>query len=283
MPCPWYPHRCSSRAASRAADTRTVDNALPSPTSTLEVEDWKKIRRFNLRMMRKQIRCVILLMALMEALRVGPLQIVYAGKHEYPAPGEEDYGIAYTVGYIISWLYVCVFMIIWMPLFDWWVPKTLPESDDPSKPSIAMKIVCLLKKLNMILLPISIGVSLLTYVYYVIHTFIHVDSRTRGSTKLPKNTRKNWLVRAFMLLGIAITTSLGYGALQTLEKLDLARVKNIEYALIVVPVQINFGVLLGTVMQFRMEKRHARKEAMKLLAAKTEDGVVEEKAALLEV
>ncbi|OQV01722.1 hypothetical protein CLAIMM_07024 [Cladophialophora immunda] len=279
MPCPWSSRRCSSRAA----DDSTITNALPSPTSTPEVEDWKKIRRFNLRMMRKQIRCVILLMALMEALRVGPLQIVYAGKHEYPAPGEDDYGIAYTVGYFVSWLYVCVFMIIWMPLFDWWVPKTLPGSDDPSKPSTAMKVICLLKKLNMILLPISICVSLLTYVYYLAHTFIFVDSRTRGSTRFPKNTRKNWLVRAFMLLGIAITTSLGYGAFQTLEKLDLARVKNIEYALIVAPVQINFGVLLGTVMQFRMEKRLARKQALKLQAAKVEDGLVEEKAALIEV
>ncbi|KIY03546.1 uncharacterized protein Z520_00237 [Fonsecaea multimorphosa CBS 102226] len=279
MPCPWSSRRCSRRAA----DDTTIPNALPSPTSTPDVEDWKKIRRFNLRMMRKQIRCVILLMALAEALRVGPLQIVYAGKHEYPAPGEDDYGIAYTVGYIVSWLYVCVFMIIWMPLFDWWVPKTLPASDDPSKSPKATKIICLLKKLNMILLPISIGFSCFTYVWYLIHTFIYVDSRTCGSTKFPKNTRKNWVVRAFFLLGIAITTSLGYGAFQTLEKLDLARVKNIEYALIVVPVQINLGILLGTVMQFRMEKRLARRQALKLQAAKVEDGVVEEKAALLEV
>ncbi|KAH0848359.1 hypothetical protein AYO21_04385 [Fonsecaea monophora] len=279
MPCPWSSRRCSSRAA----DDTVVSNALPSPSTTADVEDWKKIRRFNLRMMRKQIRCVVLLMALMEALRVGPLQIVYAGKHDYPAPAEDDYGIAYTVGYFVSWLYVCIFMVIWMPLFDWWVPKTLPDSDDPSKPSIATRIICLLKKLNMILLPISIGVSLVTYVYYLTHTFIYVDSRTRGSTRFPKNTRKNWFVRAFMLLGIAISTSLGHGALQTLDKLDLARVKNVEYLLIVLPVQINFGILLGTVMQFRMEKRLARRQALKLQAAKVEDGIVEEKAALLEV
>ncbi|OAP63272.1 hypothetical protein AYL99_02499 [Fonsecaea erecta] len=280
MPCRWSSRRCSSRDA---ADENAVTNALPSPTSTPDVEDWKKIRRFNLRMMRKQIRCVVLLMALVEALRVGPLQIVYAGKHEYPAPGEDDYGIAYTVGYILSWLYVCVFMVIWMPLFDWWVPKTLPGSDDPSKPSTAMKVICLLKKVNMILLPISIGVSVVTYLYYAMHTFIFVDSRTRGSSKFPKNTRKNWLVRAFMLLGIAITTSLGYGAFQTLDNLDLAHVKKIEYALIVVPVQINFGILLGTIMQFRMEKRLARRQALKLRAERIEDGVVEEKAALLDV
>jgi len=232
--------------------------------------------------MRKQVRHVVLLMALIEALRVGPIEIVWAGKHGYPAPGQDDFGIAYTMGYFISWLYVCVFMVIWMPLFEWWVPKLfLDTPEDSSKPSIGMKIVCVLKKLNMILLPVSIGISLLTYVVYLVHTFVYVDSRTYGSRKLPKNTRKNWAVRAFMLIGIAITTSLGHGAFQILENLDLAKVKAVEYALIVVPVQVNLGILLGTIMQFRMEKRIARMQlALKVIK---EEGAVEEKAALLDV
>jgi hypothetical protein len=44
-------------------------------------------------MMRKQVRYIVLLMALIEALRVGPIQIVYAGKHGYPAPAEDDFGV----------------------------------------------------------------------------------------------------------------------------------------------------------------------------------------------
>ena len=144
-----------------------------------------------------------------------------------------------------------------------------------------MTIMCFLKKLNMILLPISIGISLITYTYYLIHTFIYVDNRPYGSKTLPKNTRKNWAVRAFMLFGIALSTSSGYGAFQILADMDLAHVKTLEYAIIVVPVQINLGLVLASVMQFRMEKRIARKQA--LLAARVEEGEADEKAALMDV
>ena len=144
-----------------------------------------------------------------------------------------------------------------------------------------MKIMCFLKKLNMVLLPISIGISFITYAFYLVQTFIYVDSRPYGSKTLPKNTRKNWAVRAFMLFGVGVSTSLGYGAFQILADLDLAHVKTLEYAIIVVPVQINIGILLGTVMQYRMEKRIARKQA--LLANFEEEGAVDEKAALMEV
>lgn len=57
-------------------------------------------------------------MALMEALRVGPVQIVLAGKEGYPARGEEDFGISYWMAYFLSWIYMCVFMVVWMPLFS---------------------------------------------------------------------------------------------------------------------------------------------------------------------
>ena len=59
-----------------------------------DVETWKDIRRYNLRMMRKQVRWIVLLMALIEALRVGPVEIVFAGKHGYPAPAEDDFGVS---------------------------------------------------------------------------------------------------------------------------------------------------------------------------------------------
>ncbi|OCT49222.1 hypothetical protein CLCR_05044 [Cladophialophora carrionii] len=275
MPCQW----------TRGWTPRTLvaqQAQMAGMATAPDVETWRDIRRYNLRMMRKQVRYIVLLMALIEALRVGPIQIVYAGKHGYPAPAEQDFGIAYTMGYFVSWLYVCVFMIIWVPFFQWWVDKVFPDiPEDPSKPSFAMKFMCFLKKINMVLLPLSIGISFITYACYVVHTFVYVDSRTYGSRTLPKNTRKNWAVRAFMLVGIAITTSLGYGAFQILADMDLAHVKTLEYAIIVVPVQINFGILLGTVMQFRMEKRLARKQGME--AARSEAGAADEKAALMEV
>jgi len=274
MPCPWS-RRC------RAANTdNAATNALPSPTTSSGVEDWKRIRRYNLRMMRKQVRSIVLLMALMEAMRVGPMQIVYAGRQGYPPPGDEDFGIAYTMGYFISWLYVCFFMVIFVPLFSWWVPNT---PSDPEHPSFAAKLAEVLKKLNLVLLPLAIGISLAGHVYYTLQTFIYVDSRPFGSMRLPKNTRKNWLVRFFMLLGVVLSTTFGYGAFQILADMDLAHVKKLEYAIIVVPVQVNLGILYGTLLQFRMEKMIAKRQALKFESVKVEEGMADEKAALLEV
>jgi len=261
--------------------TSTSDASFASPAPKADVEDWRQLRRHNLRKMRKQVRTIVLMMAFIEALRVGPMQIVYAGRQGYPAPGDEDFGIGYTVGYILSWLYVCVFMIIFIPLFSWWVP--LSSSEDPDQPSLATKLLEFFKKLDlMFLLPVSIAISLVTYFYYLVQTFIHVDSRPVGSNKYPKNTRKNWLVRFFMLLGIAISTSCGYGTFQILAATDLAHVKPLEYAVIVAPVQINIGILLGTLMQFKMEKRIKRKQALQLQSVKLEEGPADEKAALLQ-
>jgi len=89
MPCPWS-RRC--RAAANNNGLISSD-ALPSPTAAPDVMEWKSVRRYHLRMMRKQVRTIVLFMALMEALRVGPLQLVYAGKHGYPEPGPEDFGV----------------------------------------------------------------------------------------------------------------------------------------------------------------------------------------------
>ncbi|KAK5197026.1 hypothetical protein LTR99_000619 [Exophiala xenobiotica] len=272
MPCPW------SRRCRAAVDN--VPDTLPSPTLAPDMEDWKKIRKYHLRNMRKQVRQVVLLMALMEAIRVGPIQLVYEGKHGYPAAGEDDFGIAHAVGYFVSWLYLCAFTVVFVPFFSWWLPEM--GSGDPEKPSTADKAVKVLTQLNLVLLPMSIGIGLLTYAYHAICAFIYVDSRPKDSKRLPKNTRKNWLIRLSMLLGIAMSTAGGYGAFNILAAWDLAHVKPIEYAIIVVPVQINLGMLFGTIAQFKMEKRLARKEAIKLASVKHEAASTDEKAGLLQ-
>jgi hypothetical protein len=89
MPCPW------SRRCRVVVDN--VPDTLPSPTFAPDMEDWKKIRKYHLRNMRKQVRQVVLLMALMEAIRVGPIQLVYEGKHGYPAAGEDDFGVCFVL------------------------------------------------------------------------------------------------------------------------------------------------------------------------------------------
>lgn len=68
-------------------------NEVETNTEGVKMHTWRAVRRRNLRMLRKQTRSIVLLMALMEAMRVGPVQIVFAGKDGYPAKGPEDYGV----------------------------------------------------------------------------------------------------------------------------------------------------------------------------------------------
>ena len=134
----------------------------------------------------------------------------------------------------------------------------------------------------MVLLPITIGVCVARYGFHFIHTFLFVDHREAGTRKIPTN-KKSWIVRLFLLVGITVSMSFGYYAFAVLKAMNLAHVKIDEYIMIVVPVQMNIGILIGTVMQFKMEKRIAMKEAQKLAAAKAEDGAADEKQALLDV
>lgn len=89
MPCP---HR---RRFSRPAEIQIDENGM---------ENWKQVRRGYLRMMRKQTKAILLLMAFMEALRVGPMQIVYAGRQGFPEPGPLDHGVSVCKNLSWYWL-----------------------------------------------------------------------------------------------------------------------------------------------------------------------------------
>lgn len=146
-------------------------------------------------------------------------------------------------------------------MFAWWVADSTP--DDPKNPSTTMRVAEYLKKFNMITLPFCAAVSGLFYLRYLVEVFIYVDSQVVGSRKVPKNNKQNWITRLLLLCGIAISLTTGYGAFWIWEAMDLAHVKLYEYAVIVVPVQINLGIMIGSKMQMRMEKRIAMKEAVK--------------------
>lgn len=144
------------------------------------------------------------------------------------------------------------------------------------------KIAEYLKMLNMILLPFTISICLAQHVFYTFMTFIYVDEREVGSYKLPKNTRKNWFVRLLLLGGVFTSLAIGYGAFHILDMTDLAHVKKLEYLIIVVPIQINFGILLGSGVQYKVEQRNARKQQI-ARACQTEAAIsVDEKQALLQ-
>jgi hypothetical protein len=73
---------------------RRCEDALPKAGDSPEAGDWLKVRRFYIGSLRCQTRSVILLLALTEALKHGPLELVYAGRQGFAAPSENDYGVS---------------------------------------------------------------------------------------------------------------------------------------------------------------------------------------------
>lgn len=69
-------------------------DALPSTADSAKPEQWMKVRIHYIRSLRHQTRSVILLLALIEALKHGPAELIYAGRHGFPAAGEQDYGVS---------------------------------------------------------------------------------------------------------------------------------------------------------------------------------------------
>lgn len=81
MPCP-------QRFQAALQETVTTEDGVKMYT-------WRAVRRQHLRMLRKQTRTIVFFMALIEALRVGVVDIVYAGHNGTKAPGPEDYGVCW--------------------------------------------------------------------------------------------------------------------------------------------------------------------------------------------
>jgi len=79
MPCP-------RRSQAALQETITTEDGVKMYTS-------RAVRRQYLSKLGKQTQTIVFFMALIEVLRVGVTDIVYAGKHGTKAPGPEDYGV----------------------------------------------------------------------------------------------------------------------------------------------------------------------------------------------
>jgi hypothetical protein len=156
-------------------------------------------------------------------------------------------------------------MIIYVPFFSW-IPRLFPTSTptDPNTPTPPTKMEILarwIQAFNMLWLPFCTAISALLYIIVLVDALVYVDERRTRFFQLPKNTKQIWKSRALMVTFTAISIGLGYGAFNVLEMTELARVKTFEYVAIVVPVQINIGMGIATVVQMKMEKTAAIKAA----------------------
>ena len=141
-----------------------------------------------------------------------------------------------------------------------------------------------MKKFDLIIIPACVGLSLIQYAFYFLDLLIHVDRPGRLLFRKPVNDQRTWAARLLILSGIGFATTFGYYAFTILDEYHLARVKPMEYYVIVVPILMNIGCVLGGVMQWKMELRIAKKEAIKIENARIhlEDGTMDEKASLID-
>lgn len=177
---------------------------------------------------------------------------------------------------MVSWIYLCGFFIVYIPLFSWWVP----DHATPSQTTYLSTIAEILQKFNSIWLPFCVGFLLVLYSIFLVETFIYVEDRRgggRSAWRKPKNCLRVWKIRGLLAAGVAMSIGMGYGALQILRVMELARVKPLEYALCIIPIQINLGLMIGTKFQRKLEKKEAARLRGKLVQE------VDEKAELLGV
>ena len=152
---------------------------------------------------------------------------------------------------------------------SWWLPQLMSSSNgtqpsDDGRSSKLENFGSTLQKINNILIPLCIGIALVEHIYYTISAFYHVDGRpvdpeVKSSQSL--NTCRHWMMRLLLFGGVCSSIMIGQGLLNILKEFDLANVKPIEYWVVVLPVQINFGILLGSVAQYRVERRCVAKHA----------------------
>lgn len=144
------------------------------------------------------------------------------------------------------------------------MPKSTPNADGTLAPPTKMETVGnWLDKINMIWLPFCTAIAALSYVSVLFNALVYVDERRTTFFQVPKNDLKIWKSRGLLILGIAMSVGLGYGSFQILAVTELAKVKTFEYVAIVIPVQINIGMMIATRMQLKVEKRAAMKAAVR--------------------
>ena len=148
-------------------------------------------------------------------------------------------------------------MIVYIPLFSWWPSKSDPDST--RNHSMAKFIAKWLKKVNMPLVNFFVGVFLAFYILTLAKILIYVEARPVGNMKIPSDSRNIWLERAKLVFSVTFVFMLVTGVvLPVLEYVKLAHVKQIEYYIILCPIQINLGLLLGSTLQRREYKRAAK-------------------------
>jgi hypothetical protein len=264
-----------------------VSYAKPDPGASAaagNLEAYITNRRTTLFHLRRQTRLLVFLFALLESVWRGPLELVFSKNFDAAI----DHGFVYSVGYFLSWLYMCVVGIIYGALFEasllsltclqptnitqWWLPSL------PPPPPVVENTASTLNKVNMVLLPSAIGIVLGTWAIMVFMSF----KKDQHASLVHTSRFKQVIVT---LATTSWVTAFGYFSLEHLSKLNIARVRWQMDAWVLLPIGINIGIALGTAAISKSErKRVAREEARHQdQAISVEEFLAEEKRPLVEV
>lgn len=210
--------------------------------------DWYSIRLHRLRRMRQHILLVVLIMGILTALERNTLCMVTPGRFGCaaisPEQAKQDYGLLYHVAYAIAYVFDCIFMSIWIPFFDWWI-KELPVSKS------------VFESVNMVLLVLN-QVMCVAHVLYQaaqLIAMLYIVLRFKKASLQADVSYTSWKERSFLVASVLATVALGSGALHTLELAELAKVKTLEYGLVVIPAQILVGLRFASMVQRKKEQR----------------------------
>jgi hypothetical protein len=191
-----------------------------------------------------------------------------------PEQIEQDYGLFYYTGYAIVYVYNCVTVPILMMLFSWW-HMVVPVAEAPLVSKAA------LDRINEALMAINrVGIGAVVAYEEIIFLFMLFALLRFGKSMWSTSPRSDvppasWKERVFLFAFAALAVAIGSSALRTLEMVKMARVKTLEYALVIMPAQVLVGLILASKAQWKWEQRAISKKAT---TKHVEIGVEEEKS-----
>jgi hypothetical protein len=249
----------------------TSSSELMPNTQDAGHEGWYSLRVKRITSMGRNLLVILLVMGLLTALERNSLCMVAPGRFgcaaDTPEQTVQDYGLFYHTGYAIAYVFDCIFLCVWMPLFNWWV------SEVPVSRAALDGFSNVLMQINRVLF----GAHIVWQAAQFLITLYLVLRFTQNHGSRSETPHTSWRERSILVASAAISVVIGSGALHILELAEMAKVKTLEYGMVVVPAQVLVGLRFASKIQLIRQQRVL---AGKAATTHVETGRMDEKAGL---
>jgi hypothetical protein len=234
-------------------------------------ESWYTLRVKRIKSMWRNLLVILAVMGLLTALERNSLCMVAPGRFGCPAVSPEqtvqDYGLFYHTGYAIAYVFDCIFLCVWMPFFNWWV------SEVPVSRAALDGFNNVLMEINRVLF----GAHIVWQAAQFFITLYLVLRFRKDFTSESDAPHTSWKERFFLVASAVASVVVGSGGLYTLELAEMAKVKTLEYGMVIVPAQILVGLRFAS----KVQQIHQRRVLAGQAATKhVETGLADEKVRL---